>query len=97
MRPPAPVKFLASGPGPLEIPRETVFAVRLLPTFSQKLQFLAARLFVPTPADGESLRLPSSQFFLYYLLRPWRLAFTVAGWLIQEGAARLRRLISGKG
>ena len=96
MRPPAPVKFLASGPGPLEIPRETVFAVRLLPTFSQKLQFLTTRLFVPTPTDGELLRLPPPLFFLYYLLRPWRLAVTVAGWLIQAGVASLRQVIAGK-
>ena len=90
--PPAPERVRASGPGPLEIPRETIFAMRLLPTLSQKLQFLAIRLFVPTPADGEFLRLPSSLFFLYYFLRPWRLTVTVAGWLIQAGVARLRRL-----
>lgn len=88
--PRAPVRILTPCPGPLEIPRETIFALRLLPTFSPKLQFLATRLFVPTPADGELLRLPPSLFFLYYLFRPWRLAVTVAGWLIQAGLARLR-------
>jgi hypothetical protein len=84
--------FHMTGPGPLETPRETIFAMRLLPGFSPKLRFLAFRLFVPTPADGEFLRLPSSLFFLYYSLRPCRLTGAVAGWLIQAGAARFRRL-----
>ena len=94
--PSAPAKIRPSGPGPLEIPRETIFAMRLLPTFAQRLHFLALRMFVPTPADGEFLRLPSALFFLYYFLRPWRLTVTVAGWLIQAGAARLRRLRTAK-
>ncbi|MFZ0961737.1 MAG: nucleotidyltransferase family protein [Terriglobia bacterium] len=89
---PPPVRSHASGPGPLEIPRETLFAVRLLPAFSPRLRFLAIRLFVPTPADGEFLRLPSSLFFFYYFLRPCRLAGAVAGWLMQAGVASLRRL-----
>jgi hypothetical protein len=91
--PPAAAEIYASGPGPLEIPRETIFAMRLLPTLSQKLQFFATRIFVPTPADGEFLRLPSPLFFLYYFLRPCRLTIAVAGWVIQAGAARLRRIL----
>lgn len=87
-----PASFRAAGPGPLEIPREVIFVMRLLPAFSPRLRFLAIRLFVPTPADGEFLRLPSSLFFLYYFLRPCRLTGAVAGWLIQAGVARLRRL-----
>lgn len=91
--PPAPARIRAPAPGPLEIPLETLFCMRLLPTLSQRLQFLAIRLFVPTPADGEFLHLPSALFFLYYFLRPWRLTGAVAGWSIQAGAARLRRLL----
>ncbi len=86
---PAAAKVRASGPGPLQISRETFFSMRLLPTLSQRLRFLAIRLFVPTPADCEFLRLPSSLFFLYYFLRPWRLAGAVAGWFIQAGIARV--------
>lgn len=82
-----------AAPGSLAIPRETLFAVRLLPTLRQRLQFLVLRLFVPTPADGELLHLPSSLFFLYYGLRPLRLIVTVGRWLIQAGMARLRRLL----
>jgi hypothetical protein len=88
--PSAPARIHASAPGPLEIPRETIFAVRLLPPFSQKLQFFATRIFIPTPADGEFLRLPSPMFFLYYLLRPCRLTMAVAGGVIQAGWAKLR-------
>jgi hypothetical protein len=91
--PPAPARIRASGPGPLEIPLETLLSLRLLPTLSQRLQFLAIRLFVPTPADCEFLRLPSALFFLYYFLRPWRLAGALAGWSVRAAAARLRRLL----
>jgi hypothetical protein len=91
--PPAPAGIRASAPGPLEIPLETLFSMRLLPTLSQRLQFLAIRLFVPTPMDCAFLRLPSPLFFLYYFLRPWRLTGAVAGWTLQAGAARLRRLL----
>jgi hypothetical protein len=88
----APSRFSLSAPGPLQIPRETLFSVRLLPSLAPRLQFLAIRLFIPTPADGEFISLPSALFFLYYLLRPLRLAVTVAGWTIPAGLAQLRRL-----
>jgi hypothetical protein len=91
--PPAPARLYASAPGPLELPRATIFPVSLLPTLSQKLQFLASRLFVPNVADCEFFHLPSALFFLYYFLRPWRLTGTVAGWFIPAGVARLRRLL----
>jgi hypothetical protein len=90
MLPSASERVRVSSPGPLNIPRETIFALRLLPTITQELQFLATRTFIPTPADGEFLRLPSSVFFLYYFLRPVRLAVTVAGWLVQACVAKLR-------
>jgi len=83
-------KIRASAPGFLQIPRETLFSLRLLPTFSQRLQYLAIRLFVPTPGDCEFLPLPSSCFFLYYFLRPWRLGCAVAGGFIREVVARLK-------
>jgi len=85
-----PVKIPDSGASPLQTPRETVFGLRLLPTLRQKLQFLAIRLLVPTPVDCESISLPSSLFFLYYFLRPWRLLLAVAGSSLQVGMARLR-------
>jgi len=90
--PPAPASIHASGPRPLDLPRATFFPLQLLPTLSQKVQFLASRLFAPNVADREFFHLPSPLFFLYYFLRPWRLMGTVAGWFIPEGVARLRRL-----
>jgi hypothetical protein len=81
-----------SAPGPLQIAREALFSIRLLPTLYQRVQFLAVRIFIPTPADGEFLRLPRALFFLYYFLRPWRLMGAVAVWFVQAAMARLRRL-----
>jgi hypothetical protein len=92
----ATAEFGYSAPGSLRIAREALFSIRLLPTLSTRLQFLAIRLIIPTPADGEFLRLPSALFFFYYFLRPWRLAGTVAAWLIQASIARLRRLWTSK-
>ena len=86
-----PVKIRNADSGRLEIPRQTLFALQLLPTFSQRLQFLATRLFIPTAADCNFLRLPSSLFWLYYFLRPLRLTTAVAGWLIQAAIGRFRR------
>ena len=82
-----------SAPGALTIPREALFTARLLPTLGKRVQFFLPRLFVPTPADGEFLHLPAGLFFLYYLLRPLRLAVSVAGSMIQAGMARLRRTV----
>jgi hypothetical protein len=78
-----------------DLPRATFFPIRALPTLSQKLQFVAVRIFIPTLGDCQFLRLPSALFFLYYLLRPFRLMGSVAGWLIRPGIARLRRLFFG--
>ncbi|MGA3326094.1 MAG: nucleotidyltransferase family protein [Terriglobia bacterium] len=85
-------RFPATAQGAFELPRATFFPIRLLPTLSQKLQFLAVRLFVPTLGDCQFLHLPSALFFLYYFLRPWRLMGSVAGWFIRPGVACLRRL-----
>ena len=88
---------LGAPPSPeLQIPREVLFAARLLQPRWRQLHFLALRLFVPTPADHQFFHLPRSLFLLYYLLRPLRLAFRVVGWLIQAGFAGLRlRFASG--
>jgi hypothetical protein len=83
--PPAPVKLDASGLSALQILRETLVGLRLLTSRRQKLRFLAIRLFIPTPADCQSVPLPSWLFFLYYGLRPLRVAFLVAWWSVQAG------------
>ena len=86
-----PVEIRNRDSGPLEIPRQTLFAFRLLPTFGQRLRFLAIRLFVPTAADCNFLQLPASLFWLYYFLRPFRLTIAAIGWLIQAGIGWVRR------
>ena len=84
-------RIRVSHPGPLQTHWETLFSLRLLPSFSRRFQFLATRLFVPTAADCDLLPLPSSLFFLYYVLRPMRLAGAAVRSLIQASIAKLRR------
>jgi hypothetical protein len=81
--PPAPVTLKASVPSALQIPRETLFGLRLITSPAGRLRFLAIRLFVPTPGDCRLVPLPSRLFFLYYALRPLRVAGMVIGWLFQ--------------
>ena len=95
-RPPRPKlteQFHLSRPSALQIPSEVIFGARLLKSRSRKLRFLAARLFIPTSADCRLLPLPSSLFFLYYPLRPLRVACTVTWWLVHAGWAGLRRAL----
>lgn len=88
--PAAQVRFPGSVDSPLQIPKETLFSVRLLTSRRQKLGFLATRLFIPTPADCNWLHLPAWLFFVYYGFRPLRLICAVMGWLLQAGLSRLR-------
>jgi len=73
----------------LQILQETLFSIRLLKPLSQKLRFLAVRLFIPTPADCQFVSLPSWLFLLYFPLRFFRVVSTTAGWLVLAGANRL--------
>jgi hypothetical protein len=82
-------KLPAPDTSSLQIAKEFFFSVQLLTTPWQKLHFLGVRLFVPTPADYRFLPLPSSFFFLYYPLRPIRMACFFAGWLVQAGIKAL--------
>lgn len=70
---------------PLQILNETLFSMRLFRSPSDKLRFLAARVFIPTPRDCQLVSLPSSLFFLYYVLRPMRVSCLVGGWLVRAG------------
>jgi len=77
----------------LELPGGPFFSLQLLRTPAQKLRFLVTRLLIPTPADSRFLPLPSSLVFLYYLLRPFRVAAIAARWMIQAGLNRLRQVL----
>jgi len=64
-----------------QVPSEVLFSLGLLKTWTVKAQYLAIRLFIPTPADCRLMGLPAALFFLYYVLRPIRVACTALGWL----------------
>ncbi len=76
---------------------EILFSLRLLKTPSRRLRYLAIHLFVPTLADYEFLPLPDSLFFLYYALRPLRVAAETSGWFIGAGVKRIRRVLRQAG
>lgn len=89
---------LPSGPPP-QVPRpsnlqelsEMLLYLSLLRSPLRKLRYLASRLFIPTPADCEFLPLPSRFFFLYYPLRPLRVAWRTAAWLLEAAWRAMRR------
>ncbi len=89
----APRAFCAQHPSDLKVPADFLFSLRLLKTPSQKLRYAAIRLFVPTQADCRFLALPISLFFLYYPLRPLRVACETVGWLVQAGLKSLWRTL----
>ena len=78
---------------PLAMPTDDLFNLRLLRTPGRKLRFLANRLLVPTPAECKVLPLPASLFFLYYALRPLRVACVALRWFIQAGTEMLWRML----
>lgn len=80
-------------PARLEVPGGIFFLLRLLRTPPQKLRFLVIRFLVPTPADNRFLALPSSLAFLYYLLRPFRVAAKAVEWMVQAGVNSLRQVL----
>jgi len=49
------------------------FILNLTDSWQGKLQFLTSLLFTPTSKEWEAVKLPSSLFPLYYLIRPYRL------------------------
>ena len=80
-RPPRPPDF--------QILTEILFCLKLLKTPGRKLRFLTFFLFVPSPSDCRFLPLPASLFFLYYPLRPLRLACRTLWWLVKGGLKSL--------
>jgi hypothetical protein len=78
---------------PPAMPTDDLFIFRLLRTPGRKLRFLAHRLLVPTPAECTLLPLPASLFFLYYALRPMRVAYVALQWFTQAGMKGLWRTL----
>ena len=72
---------------------EILFSLRLLKTPTRRLHYLAIHLFIPTLAECEFLPLPDSLFFLYYALRPFRIACQTAWWFGEAGIRSLWRAL----
>jgi hypothetical protein len=72
----------ASSGSAIQPEKDTLFSLRLLPSNASRFRFACARLFIPTAADWRWLRLPEALFFLYYPLRPLRLALNFARQLV---------------
>jgi hypothetical protein len=90
---PPPCRSGVPRPSDLQVPSENLFLLRLLKTPARKLRYLAIRLLVPTPAECKLLPLPTSLFFLYYALRPLRVACNTARWFVQAGTKSLWRAL----
>jgi hypothetical protein len=90
---PPPMQLRVPHPSELQVPSENLLLLRLLKTPARRLRYLAIRFLVPTPAECRLLPLPASLFFLYYALRPLRVASNTARWFVQAGMARLSRLL----
>ncbi len=82
---------LSAAASGVEIPQENLFAVRLLRSWPQRISFVAARLFVPTSRDCQTVPLPEPLFFLYYALRPIRLAGLTVVWVVRAALHFIRR------
>jgi hypothetical protein len=88
---PPPRRSRVPRPSDLQVPSENLLLLRLLNTPTRKLRYLAIRLLVPTPAECKLLPVPPSLFFLYYALRPLRVACNSARWFAQAGIKSLWR------
>src|SRR5208337_1343732 len=88
---PPPRRSRVPRPSNLQVPSENLFLFRLLKTPARKLRYLGIRLLVPTPAECRLLPLPASLFFLYYVLRPLRVACNTTRWFVQAIIHRFRR------
>ncbi len=86
---PAGVRLFPASLAPSEVWDAPLFYPRLLKRPSEKLRWFAQMFFVARMADRRFFPLPASLSFLYYFLRPLRLACKW-GWLfVSAGFRRL--------
>jgi Uncharacterised nucleotidyltransferase len=76
-------------PGQPEALSDFGLQFRLAAGWGPKLRCAAGYALLPSNADGASLRLPPSLFFLYYLFRPSRLAWKYAGSSLRSLAGKI--------
>jgi hypothetical protein len=73
-----------------QLPGNPFFVLRDLGGGRNQLSFLLRRVFLPNFSDYTSVRLPRSLSFLYYLLRPFRLAYKCGLRFIPRRSTRAR-------
>jgi hypothetical protein len=88
---PAGVHLFPTSLAPSEVWSEPLFHPGLLKRPSEKFRWFAEMIFVPRLADNLFIPLPPALSFLYYFLRPLRLAGKWSGLLLSAGFRSLRR------
>ena len=68
--------------------------LRLLPRLWDKVRYFSSIVFAPRPADLDFLRLPPALGFLYYVLRPPRLACKWSWRFLRAGLGRAHSILS---
>lgn len=87
---PAEVKLFPDSPPSEEAENALAFRhLRLLHRPWDKVRYFSSILFAPKSTDLEFLRLPRSLRFLYYLIRPLRLAGKWGWWILRAAFGRL--------
>jgi hypothetical protein len=66
--------------------QELLIPLRSIETARAKIRYLTGRAFTPTLDDWAAMPLPAPLFPLYYLTRPFRLAFNQAKNLLSKPA-----------
>lgn len=89
--PPPRMKLYPAPPGVLTRWHGVLLLFGLECRPSDKIRLVLRRLLVPTPADAALCRLPSSLAFLYYLLRPLRLAYLLSRSLLSSAQRCVNR------
>jgi hypothetical protein len=88
---PAGVRLFPDSLNPAEAWHAPLFYPKLLKRPSEKLRWFAEMFFVARQADQMFFHLPASLDFLYFLLRPLRLACKWSRLFLSAGFNRLRR------
>ncbi len=87
---PAGVKLFPDNPTSEEAENALAFRhLRLLRRPGDKVRYFSSILFAPKSTDMEFLRLPPALRFLYYLIRPLRLAGKWGWWILRAAFGRL--------
>ena len=76
-------RLLAPNPAPLKPWRARLFHLRVRERWRDRARYVWFAVTTPNAADWQVVRLPASLHFLYYLVRPARLALKYASLLLR--------------